>query len=114
MYNRVFIAILFIPFLGLSQVNKDLYSCEYIKKGITDKTLYKKYNGKLILEMPFNAKSVFKIVIEDGHNYYVLKPIMRKIKRTLRKKKCKCISIEKVDKFKNYKNKIIRHRPEEY
>ncbi|MDR6300014.1 hypothetical protein [Mesonia maritima] len=93
--------------LNCNKVQEKLFSCEEIRKGITDKKLYDRLpNGSYVLN-PSSIKSenIYKIKTKEKF-YYVSKSLMLKIKRAIKENKCDEISINELDKIEN--NKIIR------
>lgn len=79
--------------------NESVLTCETIKKGIIDRTLYDSLNnGKLIFRPNLNKIKVFKINTSESEFYYVSMSQMKRIKRYIRKNGCKGIKIESIDK----------------
>lgn len=79
-----------------------LYSCKYIESfKAKDSSVYDVLpNGKLIFAAYKSNFKLFKITIKDNGYYYVSKLVMRKIRRSKRKNKCKKIRINKLTKDK--------------
>lgn len=104
------IYILFVLFTVIS-FSQNKFSCEDLESyKAKDSSLYDKLpNGKLIFA-PYKTKSkLFKVIIKDNGFYYVTRPVMRKIKCSMRKNECSNVKIEEFSiKDKTNKSKIIR------
>jgi hypothetical protein len=88
---------------------KKTYACEDIKK-ITDFKIYDTLsNGKLIarFDKVVNQK-IYKITFENNGFTYVTKSLMKQIKKSIKKNKCKGIIIRDVDKKNDVNIKITR------
>ena len=106
-YLKTFLILIF-PIICFSQKTVT-YSCSEIKTGVIDSILYKTINGKLLLEVHNYKGKAYKISNKDENKlYYVSKPIMKRIRRSIRKNKCKNILIEKIDNLSDTDIKIIR------
>lgn len=87
------------------------YSCEEIKNTILDERLFDKLsNGKLVARIDLHINKIYKIIIKNDDNnfYYVSKPVMRKIKKSIRINNCEGIEIRKIEKLEDVNFKIIR------
>lgn len=109
MKKVIIFTLLFIS-VNLFSQNEKYFTCEEINNVIIDKSLYKELsNGKLIANIEYKSNQIYKIIIEgDNSFYYVTKPIMKKIKRSIKRNKCENIIISKVDNKKDIDFKIIR------
>jgi hypothetical protein len=84
------------------------FTCDEIKK-VIDYNIYDTLsNGKLIarLDKAVN-KRIYKIVFNNEFKY-VTKPVMKKIKKSIKINHCKDILIQKIDRVNNSEIKIIR------
>lgn len=93
----------------ISSKKKKIFSCTDIKnfKSI-DSSLYDVLpNGKLIFAAHKRKSKIFKVINEDNDAYfYASKPIIKKIRRSIRKNKCRKIKIINLRSSKN--NNIVR------
>jgi len=104
---RVYYLILLIPTILYSQ--EKTYSCDEIKK-VIDFNIYDTLsNGKLVarFDKAVNQR-LYKIIIEGNNTKYVTKPVMRRIKKSVRKNKCPNVIIDKVKNVDEVDFKIIR------
>lgn len=108
--KKAIIFILFFISANLFSQNEKYFTCEEINNTIIDRDIYEELsNGKLIVKIESKSNKIYKIIIEsDKSFYYLTKPIMKKIKRSIKKNKCQNINISKIDNIKDISIKIIR------
>ncbi len=70
------------------------YTCDEISKSILDSSLVVSHNGKLMIK-DFNSESY--LISVNNVSYYVGKRMMRDIKKSARRNKCKGVKIEKLE-----------------
>lgn len=108
MRKLFFIVLFYFSYNAYSQ-NVNLYKCEEIENFIADETLIDTLsNGKPIMRLDRYNNKIYKIVIDNNKFYYVGKPIMKKIKKSIKINNCKKIKIKKIDKLSDINFKIIR------
>lgn len=82
--------------MGNSFAQKSKISCEKIKDEIIDEKIFSKMsNGQRIASFHLCKKNIYEIVIENRYSYYVCKPLMKKIKKAIKKNNCKDIRVQK-------------------
>lgn len=104
---KVYYLILLIPSIFYSQ--ETIYTCDEIKE-VIDFSIYDTLsNGKLIarFDKAINRK-LYKIVFEDNSMKYMTKPVMRRIKKSVRENKCHNVTITKVKNVDETNFKITR------
>ncbi|WP_299888932.1 hypothetical protein [uncultured Lacinutrix sp.] len=92
-----------------SKISK-YYTCEAIENHDSiDSSLYDKLpNGKLIFAAHKSQSKIFKISTKDKGFYYVSRPVMRKIRRSIRSNKCKNIVVESLKRKSKSKIEVVR------
>jgi|AntRauMFilla1563_2_1112583.scaffolds.fasta_scaffold13669_2 hypothetical protein len=96
--KNLLIIIIFLFSINLYSQNKGLYKCDELKKIIFDETLFDTLsNGKLVARFDRHINKIYKIVLQKNKFYYVGKPIMKRIKRSIRINNCSNIKIVKID-----------------
>ncbi|MEQ3691766.1 MAG: hypothetical protein ABNG98_09690 [Flavobacterium sp.] len=99
MKNSATVLILFLSFNLFSQEDK-FFKCDEMKAQIIDDNLFDKLsNGNLVARFDRHINNVYKIEIDNGQFYYVTRPTMKKIRKSIRKFKCKGIEIKEIDKL---------------
>lgn len=104
---KAFYLILLIPSILYSQ--ETIYTCDELKK-VIDFSIYDTLsNGKLIARFDKAIdQRLYKITLEVNNIKYVTKPVMRRIKKSVRKNKCLKVTITKVKIDDDTNFKIIR------
>lgn len=99
-YTLLLISIFFTLNAFSQKINENkncIYNCTEIKEQIIDSTLYDKLeNGKLIFNSSLSSSKLYKVTINNDSFYYVSKPLLIKIRRSIRKAKCTDIKISSV------------------
>jgi len=87
-------------------LNNEGISCDRIRKGIIDTHLYTIRDGKLVVVDARKMFSAYKVIINEKNFYYVSKPLMKKIRRFVRRNRCEGVIIQSLANDSNHK--IIR------
>ena len=89
--------------------NNNLFDCDELKKTIVDKSLFDTLsNGKLIARLDRKIDNIYKVTVDNNIFYFVTKPVMKKIIKSIKTNKCNDIRISEVDKIDEIDFKIIR------
>ncbi|GAB1857515.1 hypothetical protein MHTCC0001_23510 [Flavobacteriaceae bacterium MHTCC 0001] len=87
---------------------KQLIDCSDLNETIIDDDLFDKLSGgKLIFRG--DPRKIYQITLNNGEFYYASKPLMKRIKRSIKLNNCENVGIKKLKNIDNSHIKIIRH-----
>lgn len=88
---------LFIITISNVLAQKSKITCDSIKNIIIDERIFPKIsNGQRVAEFHLCRNNIYEIFIEDQYSYYVCKPLMKKIKRAIKKNKCEGVLVQRL------------------
>jgi hypothetical protein len=109
MKTNYYIFYIFLINFSLYSQEEKYFNCDEIKNIIDYKIYDTLPNGKLIARFDKAETKIYKVVLSEKSFFYVTKPIMKKIKKSIMKNRCKKILIKEVDRLSNEGIKVIRY-----
>ncbi len=93
----------------LAQEKEELYTCDEIMTGIDDETLLEvQSDARVIWNLSAEKTTIYVVEVKNQKLrqkiYYVAKPLMKKIRRSLRKNACEEITIIP---YRNYSKALL-------
>jgi len=106
--NRLILIFTIVFTQNLFAQVKDYYSCEELKKVVLDNTIFDTLpNGKMIARIHKENNKIYLVTVDDNIFYYISDNLIKLVKQSIRKNRCKNIKVKKVKKI-DAETKIIR------